>query len=82
VRLSATLPAPGPNRQAVAMSLLTFFIICSLKPSAINHRLVDVALYFSGRDHPYRWASDADVCAARQPGVLHGGSKVNLHGPG
>ena len=82
VRLSATQPAPGANRQAVAMSLLTFFIICSLKPSAINHRLVDVALYFSGRDQPYRWTSDANACAAPQPGVLHRTSKVDLHSPG
>lgn len=82
VRLSATLPAPGPNRQAVAMSLLTFFMICSLRPSSINHRLVDVALYFSGRDHPYRWSSDVDTCAARQPGTLQGASKVDLHSPG
>jgi hypothetical protein len=82
VRLSATLPQPGVNRQAVAMSLLTFFIICSLKPSAINHRLVDVALYFSGRDQPYQWTRDAGSCAARQPGTLHSASKVDLHSPG
>ena len=82
VRLSATLPAPRANRQAVVMSLLTFFVVCSLKPSTINHRLVDVALYFSGRDQPYRWNSDADACAARQPGPLHGTSKVDLHSPG
>jgi hypothetical protein len=76
VRLSATLPAPAPdaNRQAVAMSLLTFLVICSLKPSAVSHRLVDVALYLSGRDHPYRWTRDAGVCVVRQPGTLHGAS--------
>jgi hypothetical protein len=82
VHLSATLPAPRVNRHAVAMSLVTFFIICSLKPSAINHRLVDVALYFSGRDQPYRWTSDVDACAARRPGALHGASTVHLHNPG
>jgi hypothetical protein len=82
VRLSATLPAPSGNRQAVAMSLLTFFIICSLKPSAINHRLVDVALYFSGRDQPYRWTGDSVPCAARQPETLHSASQVDLHSPG
>jgi hypothetical protein len=82
VRLSTTLPAPGPNRQAMAVSLLTFFIICSLKPSSINHRLVDVALYFSGRDQPYRWNSGVDACAARQPAALQGASKVGLHSPG
>lgn len=82
VRLSATLPAPGANRRALAMSLLTFFFICSLKPSTINHRLVDVALYFSGRDHPYRWTSDVDACAARQHGTLHGASNVGPRSPG
>jgi hypothetical protein len=82
LHLSATLPAPGANPQAVAISLLTFFIICSLKPSAINHRLVDVALYFSGRDHPYRWTCDVDVCAGRQHGPLNGASKVDLRRSG
>ena len=81
VCLSATLPVPGANPQALPMSLLAFFIICSLKPSAINHRLVDVALYFSGRDHPYRWTRDVDVCAARKHGPLHGTSKVDLRRP-
>jgi hypothetical protein len=82
VRLSAALPAPGANPQAMAISVLTFFIICSLKPSAINHRLVDVALYFSGRDQPYRWTSDVDACDSRQRGSLHGASKVDLRRPG
>jgi hypothetical protein len=81
VRLSRTMPAPGPNRQAVAMSVLTFFIICSLKPSTISPRLVDVALYFSGRDHPYRWAPAVDMCAARQPETLHGASKAGFYSP-
>lgn len=82
VRLSATLPAPDASRQAFAMSLLTFFLICSLRPSSINHRLVDLALYLSGRDHPYQWTRDIDLCVPRLPGVLHCGSKADLHRPG
>lgn len=85
VRLSKTMPVPvlmpGANRQAVAMSLLSFFIICSLKPSTITPRLVDVALYFSGRDHPYGWTPTVHMCAARQPGTLHGAPKAGLYNP-
>jgi hypothetical protein len=76
VRVSTMLPAPGVNRWAVAVSLLTFFLICGLKPSTINHHLVDVALYFSGHDQPYRWTRDFDTCAARHPGRLHVPSKA------
>jgi len=81
VRLSATLPAPGAHPRAVAMSLLAFFVICSLRPSTINHRLVDVALYFSGRDQPYRWICGADECGARHHGPLHGASKTDMRRP-
>lgn len=81
VRLSATLPPPGAHPQAVTMSVLAFFVICSLRPSTINHRLVDVALYFSGRDQPYRWNCDVDVCAARHHGPLHAASKADLRRP-
>jgi hypothetical protein len=79
VRLSAILPAPSASRQAMGMSLVAFLVICSLKPSAINHRLVDLALYFSGRDQPYRWTCNTDVCAARQPKATHGPAKTDLH---
>jgi hypothetical protein len=34
--------------------------ICVLKPSSINHRLVDIALYLSGRDQPYGWSRNWD----------------------
>jgi hypothetical protein len=79
VRMSHMLPAPTVNRSSVAMSLLAFIVICSLKPSTVNHHLVGVALYFSGRDQPYRWTRHFDTCAARQPGTLHGPSKTALH---
>ena len=45
---------------AVPASLVTFAVIWSLKPSSITPRLVDVALYFSGRDYPYRWSQGDD----------------------
>jgi hypothetical protein len=82
VRVSHMLPAPSVNYHAVAMSLLTFILICGLKPSTINHRLVDVALYFSGHDQPYRWTRHFDTCAARQPVIPHGASKADQPGPG
>jgi len=78
VRVSTMLPAPGINRRAVAMSLLTFLLIWGVKPAAINHHLVDVALYFSGRDHPYSWTRPFDTCAARPPGTWNGASKAAL----
>jgi hypothetical protein len=78
VRASTMLPAPGIHRGAMAMGLLTFILICGLKPSTINHRLVDVALYFSGRDHPYSWTRHFDTCAARSPGTSHGAPKAGL----
>jgi hypothetical protein len=56
MRVANSLPAPRINRWSVPLSLLMLFVICSLKPSSISHRLVDVALYLSGRDHPYAWS--------------------------
>lgn len=56
VRVANGVPAPRINRWSVPFSLLMFLIICSLRPSTISHRLVDVALYLSGRDHPYVWS--------------------------
>jgi hypothetical protein len=82
MRISHMLPAPSVDRSAVVMSLLTFVVIWGLKPSAVNHRLVDVALYLSGRDHPYRWTRHFDTCAAPQPGSSHGVSKADQRGPG
>ena len=82
VRLSHVLPAPSVSRSAVATGLITFVVICVLRPSTINHHLVDVALYFSGRDQPYRWTRHFDTCVARQPGTLQGVSKADQGGPG
>lgn len=55
IRAARHLPAPrlGPWTAVCAVAVLAGVAV--LKPSAINHRLVDVALYFSGRDRPYGW---------------------------
>jgi hypothetical protein len=71
VRVSKRQPIPSVNGWAAAVSLLTFLIICSLKPSQINYRLVDVALYFSGRDQPYSWKRQVNLCAVHPPEKLH-----------
>lgn len=55
MRIASRLPAPRINRWTVPFSLIIFILIFGLKPSSISHRLVDVALYLSGRDHPYVW---------------------------
>jgi len=57
---AASLPAPRVGRWAAPLSLASFVLICALKPASITPRLVDVALYFSGREAPYRW-SDGNV---------------------
>ena len=67
MRLATTLPAPRASTWAAPVSLIAFLVICGLKPSLISHRLVDVALFLSGRDQPYRWTRKVDVCAARPP---------------
>lgn len=55
IRVARRLSQAHTRRWAVPMSLITFFVVHALKPSLINHRLVDIALYLSGRDYPYRW---------------------------
>lgn len=54
------------------VTLFAFIAICSLKPSALNHHLVDLALYVSGRDQPYRWSRQID------PSVPHATSRKSL----
>lgn len=61
MRIATRLPAPRINRWTVQFSLIIFIVICDLKPSSISHRLVDVALYLSGRDHPYVWSKNLDM---------------------
>jgi hypothetical protein len=61
MRIATKLPASRINRWAVPFSLIIFIVICGLKPSSISHRLVDVALYLSGRDHPYVWSKNLEM---------------------
>ena len=55
IRIAKNLPQARANRWAAPMSIMVFFIIHGLEPSLINHKLVDIALYLSGRDYPYPW---------------------------
>lgn len=64
IRIARTLPAPRINRWTVPLSMIVFVVFFSLKPSSINHRLVDVALYLSGRDRPYEWSKKLDMYGA------------------
>ena len=57
LRAASSSPAPAIRPWMVPLSLASFVLIVSLKPSSINHRLVDIALYFSGREEPYRWSN-------------------------
>lgn len=56
MRIAAMLPAPRASVWAITLGLSAFVVIFSLKPSSMNHRLVDVALYLSDRQHPYSWS--------------------------
>lgn len=60
VRIASRSPAPRITRSTVPFSLIIFILICALKPSSISHRLVDVALYLSARDHPYVWSRNRE----------------------
>jgi len=66
IRIARTLSAPGFNRWTVPMSVLAFLLMFGMKPSVVNHKLDDVALYFSGRDRPYKW-SEKLVCKVHSP---------------
>lgn len=61
MRLATTLPAPRMHRWTVPLCMAVFIVFFSLMPSSISHRLVDVALYLSGRDHPYQWSKRMDM---------------------
>lgn len=64
-RADAT-PAWAGNRWAVPLALVALVVTGALKPASLNPRLIDVALYLSGRDHTYRWVSSRDP--NRHPG--------------
>jgi hypothetical protein len=46
------------NRWTAPVSVLVLVGAAGLKPAAMNHRLVDVALFLSGRERPYSWTQD------------------------
>jgi hypothetical protein len=68
MRIATTMPAPQLNQWVVPISLLVFIVFFSLKPSSVSPRLVDVALYFSGRDRPYEWSKKL-ICEDRGPRI-------------
>lgn len=65
MRVANNLPAPRINRWSAPLSLVIFLVMFGLKPSKISPRLVDVALYLSGRDHPYMWSRQQDTSSSR-----------------
>jgi len=60
LRIAATRPPPHVNGWMAPLSLVAFVLVFSLKPASMSHRLVDVALYLSDRDHPYTWSQTID----------------------
>lgn len=60
IRIDMTCPASRTSPWAAPVTALTFIAICGLEPSALNRRLVDVALYVSGRDEAYPWLKNGD----------------------
>jgi hypothetical protein len=55
IRIVEKSPLVNSGRWAIPVSLITFIAIHGLKLSAISYRMVDIALYLSGRCYPYRW---------------------------
>lgn len=56
IQIATMRPAPQVSGWAAPLSLIVFVVIFYLNPSSMNHRLVDVALYLSDRETPYRWS--------------------------
>lgn len=82
IRIAGSLPEPRLSWWVAPLSLLVFIGIAGLKPSAFNSRLVDVALFLSGREQPYSWSGSWEGmrCAPAQvmggqagaePGTAH-----------
>ena len=69
MRLAEALPAPRIDRWTVPLSISAFLLIFALNPSVINYRLVDVALFLSGRDQPFQWTEKSRklMCKAPSP---------------
>lgn len=71
MRVANSLPAPRISRWSIPFSLMVFIVIGGLKPSLISPKLVDVALYLSGRDYPYMWSKTQDVSFPPYRHVCH-----------
>lgn len=54
---SGTLPIPRLNRWLIPFSASAFLAVWYVKPASIEHSIIVVALYFSGHDAPYSWAT-------------------------
>ena len=52
IQLTRTFAAPHVSRWPVSVGVIVFAAVFALKPSTINHRLVDAVLHLSGRDRP------------------------------
>ncbi|WP_313705733.1 membrane-associated phospholipid phosphatase [Massilia sp.] len=66
IRIAMMSPAPRVSWWTIPLCIGAFVLLFILKPSSINHRLVDVALYLSGRDRPYQWTGKL-ICEAQVP---------------
>jgi len=64
--IATVMPAPRTGRSSLSFGIIVFVCVFALKPSVINHRLVDVALRLSGRDYPFEWHRRA-TCEAAHP---------------
>lgn len=59
VRAALRAPAPKSGPWVVPASIAVFVVLFSLKPASVSYRLVDVALFLSGRDEAFRWSQSA-----------------------
>lgn len=55
--LSATSPMPSLNGWLIPFSVLAFLAVWYAEPSSVEYWMTRVALYLSGRDKPYNWAT-------------------------
>lgn len=69
IRLTPKFAVPHVSHWSISFSVIAFAAVFALKPSVINHRLVDVALHLAGRDRPFEWPKKM-ICKAR--GQLNG----------
>jgi hypothetical protein len=66
MHVAKNLPAPQINGWTFPIGVIVFLVIFNLKPSSASYRLVEIALFLSGRDHPYEWTRKT-VCEVGSP---------------